>query len=38
MEACADRDQGHTAALEDFINQHRMPWPEQLALPLHQAA
>jgi hypothetical protein len=38
MEACADRDQDIPAALEDFIDQHRMPWPEQLALPLHHAA
>jgi hypothetical protein len=38
MEACARNDQDIPAALEDFIDQHRMPWPEQLALPLRQAA
>lgn len=25
-------------SLEDFINQHYMPWPEQMALPLRRVA
>ena len=38
VEACASYDQDIPAALEDFIDQHRMPWPEQLALPLRRTA
>jgi hypothetical protein len=38
MEAYASTGQDIPAALEDFIDQHRMPWPEQLLLPLREVA
>jgi hypothetical protein len=36
--ACAIEGGNVPAALEDFIDRHRMPWPEQLSLPLRGAA
>jgi hypothetical protein len=30
VEACAGNGQDIPAALESFIDEHRMPWPEQL--------
>jgi hypothetical protein len=36
LEACASDDRDIPSALEDFIDQHGMPWPEQLALPLRR--
>jgi hypothetical protein len=36
--ACVDKDQDIPAGLENFIDQHLMPWPEQLALPLRKVA
>jgi hypothetical protein len=36
--ACAIEGDHVPAALEGFIDQHRMPWPEQLPLPLRRAA
>ena len=38
VEACASEDRDIPAALEDFIDQHRMPWPEQLRLSLRRKA
>jgi hypothetical protein len=38
MEACAKEDRDIPTALEGFIEQHRMPWPEQLRLPLRRTA
>jgi hypothetical protein len=38
MEACAGEGRDIPAPLEEFIDKHRMPWPEQLALPLRRAA
>lgn len=38
VEACASNGQDIPAVLENFIDQHRMPWPEQLALPLRRVA
>jgi len=38
VEACANEGQDIPAALQSFIDQHRMPWPEQLPLPLRGAA
>jgi hypothetical protein len=38
MEACAKEDRDIPTALEEFIDQHRMPWPEQLPLPLRRSA
>jgi hypothetical protein len=38
IEACARSGQDIPASLEDFIDQHRMLWPEQLALPLRRVA
>jgi hypothetical protein len=35
-EAYASTGQDIPAALESFIDQHRMPWPEQLLLPLRE--
>ena len=34
----ANDDGDIPADLEDFIDQHRMPWPEQLLLPLREVA
>jgi hypothetical protein len=36
VEACASDGRDIPSALEDFIDQHRMPWPEQLPLPLRR--
>ena len=36
--ACAGYDRDIPSALEDFIEKHRMPWPEQLPLPLLRTA
>ena len=38
IEACASNSQDIPTALESFVEQHRMPWPEQLALPLREVA
>jgi hypothetical protein len=38
MEACAKEGRDIPAALEEFIDQHCMPWPEQLRLPLRRTA
>jgi hypothetical protein len=37
-EDCARSGQDMPAALESFVDQYRMPWPEQLALPLRLLA
>ena len=37
VEACASDGRDIPSALEDFIDHHRMPWPEQLPLPLRRA-
>jgi hypothetical protein len=38
MEACAKEGRDIPAALEEFIDRHGMPWPEQLPLPLRRSA
>jgi hypothetical protein len=38
MGACAKEGRDIPAALEEFIDRHRMPWPEQLPLPLRRSA
>jgi hypothetical protein len=38
VEICASNDLDIPGALESFIEHHRMPWPEQLALPLREVA
>ena len=37
-EACAKEGRDVPSALQDFIDQHRMPWPEQLPLPLRRVS
>lgn len=38
LQACARDGSDTPAALQDLIDRHRMPWPEQLPLPLRGAA
>jgi hypothetical protein len=38
LEASAIDDQDLPTALEGFIDRHRMPWPEQLALTLRRTS